>query len=166
MSEKKIKVTDKRLFTADGELREEYRDLDEGRSSTDDQASPAAERPEPEQASASAPEPSEPTPPRADSSAGSDSTDPVIDPQGAQLTFLDLMGVVAQPIALYLGDAKMPDGESVENLDLARLYIELLEVLKDKTNGNLSEREQQLLEDLLYQTRMRFVEKTKQGDNA
>ena len=73
--------------------------------------------------------------------------------------FLDLVGMLAQPIAMFLGDAKLPGGESEENLPLARYHIDLLEVLESKTRGNLDAREAKLLEDLLYQLRMRYVEK-------
>ena len=62
-------------------------------------------------------------------------------------------------LAIYLGDAKLPDGESAENLDMARLHIDLLEVLKNKTAGNLTAQEHTLLEDLLYQLRLRYVQK-------
>ena len=69
------------------------------------------------------------------------------------------MSVLAQPIAVYLGDAKLPDGETMENLDLARLHIDLLSVLEEKTRGNLTSQESNFLSDLLYQLRLRYVEK-------
>lgn len=149
MSEKKIKVTDKRLFTPDGELRDEFRHLDE--SPTDEPAMPAAPPPV-----------EEPEPPQVEEPVAT-STPPEIPPRSQEHpapSFFDLIGVVAQPIALYLGDAKMPDGESMENLEMARLYIDLLEILQQKTEGNLSSEEKGFLEDLLYQLRLRFVEKT------
>lgn len=148
MSEKKIKVTDKRLFNADGELRNEYRHLED-----EDQSNPV------DAANRSAAEP-EPPPVAAKEEAATGTETPPADHKLAAPTFFDLVGVVAQPIALYLGDAKMPDGESMENLELARLYIDLLEVLQQKTDGNLSSEEKGFLEDLLYQLRLRYVEKT------
>ena len=73
--------------------------------------------------------------------------------------FLDLVAVLAEPIALFLGDAPLPDGQSAEDLDRARMYIDLLGVLQDKTVGNVSSEEHAILDDLVYRLRMRYVEK-------
>jgi hypothetical protein len=73
--------------------------------------------------------------------------------------FFDLVSALAEPIAIYLGDAELPDGTSAENLEAARFYIDLLEVLRTKTAGNLSSQEASVLEDLLYQLRVRYVRK-------
>ena len=72
---------------------------------------------------------------------------------------LDLVALIAEPVPLYLGDATLPDGRSVENLDAARLHIDLLDVLRSKTAGNLSAQESAVLEDVLYRLRMRYVQK-------
>jgi len=45
-----------------------------------------------------------------------------------------------------------------KNLVLARQTIDTLEMLAEKTRGNLGEQEAKLLESLLYELRMRFVE--------
>ncbi len=44
------------------------------------------------------------------------------------------------------------------NLPLARQTIDTLQMLQDKTRGNLEPEEAQLLESLLYELRMHFVE--------
>ena len=148
MSEKRIKVTDKRQFTPEGELRSEYRHPEEETPLESKAASsPPTEEPKPR-----------PVEERIDPS-GDAETPPTEQGYGAP-TFFDLVGVVAQPIALYLGDAKMPNGETVENLELARLYIDLLEILNNKSAGNLSPEEKGFLTDLLYQLRLRYVEKS------
>lgn len=49
-------------------------------------------------------------------------------------------------------------GESKVDLELARQNIDLLELMQDKTKGNRSPEEDKLLEQLLFETRMRFVE--------
>jgi hypothetical protein len=60
--------------------------------------------------------------------------------------------------------AQMGEGQGAEvDLELARHSIDVLSVLRDKTKGNLDEEETRLLETLLYETRMKFMEKTKQG---
>ncbi len=45
-----------------------------------------------------------------------------------------------------------------KNVDLARQTIETLEILEEKTRGNLDAEETRLLQSLLYELRMRFVE--------
>jgi hypothetical protein len=44
------------------------------------------------------------------------------------------------------------------DLELARQNIDLLELMLEKTRGNLSKEEAKLLEQLLFETRMHFVE--------
>jgi hypothetical protein len=52
-----------------------------------------------------------------------------------------------------------PSGERIPvDLPNARRTIDLLEVLQQKTEGNLTSDEAQLLEDVLYELRMSFVE--------
>jgi hypothetical protein len=67
--------------------------------------------------------------------------------------------------ALYhLGLAPDPgSGEKAPeaNLVLARQTIDTLEMLEAKTRGNLDDEESRLLESLLYELRMRFVEASK-----
>jgi hypothetical protein len=62
--------------------------------------------------------------------------------------------------ALYhLGFAELPDGTRGEkNLPLARQTIDTLEMLQEKTRGNLDSEEAKLIESLLYELHLRFVE--------
>lgn len=160
MTDDEIKVTDKRMFTPEGELKDEYQHLEP--TSTDTSAAANASTgagPAIEQEVVKAPDPRE-TPTAEEPEKSRAETPPAPDlPE--DVGFFDLVSLVAQPIAIYLGDAKLPDGESAENLDLARLHIDLLEVLKTKTNGNLTEQERSFLEDLLYQLRLRYVQKAR-----
>jgi len=56
----------------------------------------------------------------------------------------------------------IPDAQSGKagerNLPLARQTIDILEILETKTRGNLDPEEAKLLESLLFEIRMRFVE--------
>ena len=74
--------------------------------------------------------------------------------------FVDLVSVLAEPIAIFLGDVPLPDGKSAENLDLARFHIDLLDLLKERTDSSLSSSERAMLDDLLYRLRMRYVQKS------
>ncbi len=172
VGDRELKVTDKRMFTADGELREEYRHL-EGEGEGEAAAAQAPEAPTPEVGPEPAP-PMEAAP--ADEAARRAATPPPPPPAGPEEaaprleipgtpeglgapSFLDLVTLLAEPIALYLGDVELPDGKSAENLEMARLHIDLLDILRQKTAGNLEAGESRLLEDLLYRCRLRYVQK-------
>lgn len=150
--DKEIKVTDKRMFTPEGELREEYRFLSE--KSTPEAAPPA---PSAEPASPSQPEP------RRAATLEMDMDDTGQGFPGGGPGLYDLAAMLAEPAAIYLGDAPLPDGQWAENLEMARLHIDLLDVLRQKTAGNLSAQESAFLEDLLYRLRVRYVQKQKRG---
>lgn len=62
------------------------------------------------------------------------------------------MGIVLHPES---GDRAEPDSL------LARHTIDTLEMLHEKTRGNLDPEEQKLFDGLLYELRMRFVELSK-----
>lgn len=64
---------------------------------------------------------------------------------------------------VHLGDAPSPDGAQRQpNLVLARQTIDLLEILSEKTKGNLTGEEERLLDHVLYELRMRYVEVSKE----
>jgi len=54
-------------------------------------------------------------------------------------------------------------GQRVAVLDLARHHIDMLGVLEEKTKGNLTEEEEQLLSGALYELRMQYVELQQQA---
>ena len=59
---------------------------------------------------------------------------------------------------LHFGDFPDPiSNEKNMNLPAAKQTIEILDMLKDKTRGNLDENEQKLLEGILYELKMRYV---------
>lgn len=72
-------------------------------------------------------------------------------------TFIISLGTSA---LYHMGVVKAPEqGEAPQkNLALARQTIDTLEMLAEKTRGNLGEQESKLMESLLYELRMRFVE--------
>lgn len=49
----------------------------------------------------------------------------------------------------------------VKDLEVARQNIALLELMKEKTTGNRSQEEDRLIDELLFQLRMRFLEATR-----
>jgi hypothetical protein len=64
---------------------------------------------------------------------------------------------------VHLGDAPSPDGREEQNLVLAHQDIDLLSLLQEKTKGNLSGDEGRLLEQALYDLRMRYLEVSKRS---
>lgn len=163
MTEENLKVNDKRMFSADGELREEFRHLEDAEPRSPEVREERADAPEESPTEAT---PSEPEQTPADSERPAEQ--PPASPAGAasvpgELSILDLVGLLAEHTALYLGEAQLPDGQSVRDLSAAKLHLDLLDVLRAKTAGNLSEEEARVLEDILYRLRMLYVEKTRQG---
>jgi len=62
---------------------------------------------------------------------------------------------------VHLGDAPHPETqEAAANLPLAKQTIDILGMLQEKTRGNLSEEEAKLLEHLLLDLRLRYVNRT------
>ncbi len=63
----------------------------------------------------------------------------------------------------HLGEVRIPGQEALpEDLNAARQTINILEMLEEKTRGNLSEREARLLSNFLYDLRMRYVRKARE----
>jgi hypothetical protein len=63
---------------------------------------------------------------------------------------------------MHLGEAPSPEtGEIEENLALARQTIDLVGMLEEKTKGNLSGDEERLIAQILFDLRMRYVERSK-----
>jgi hypothetical protein len=81
------------------------------------------------------------------------------------LSFAAFVLSLASTAAIHFGD--LPDPVSGErttlNLDGAAQMIEILTLLEQKTRGNLTAEERQLLEQVLYELRLRFVEASGSG---
>jgi hypothetical protein len=67
---------------------------------------------------------------------------------------------LAATAAVHFGDRLEPGSEAPGPVDLvaAGQMIDILALLEEKTRGNLTPDEQQLLEAILYELRLRFVE--------
>jgi hypothetical protein len=63
---------------------------------------------------------------------------------------------------LHLGELEHPEGGEVEkDLPLAKHTIDILSMLEQKTKGNLTSAEEKLIESLLYDLRLRYVNASK-----
>jgi hypothetical protein len=66
---------------------------------------------------------------------------------------------LSHSVYLYLGDAPNPlTGKVEHNLPMARQTIDLLGLLEQKTQGNLTGEEERVLEQVLYELRLRYIE--------
>ena len=81
-----------------------------------------------------------------------------------QLSFTAFVLSLASTAAIHFGDLPDPvSGQTSElNLEGAIQMIEILSLLEQKTRGNLTAEEREMLGQVLYELRMRFVE-AKQG---
>jgi len=139
--EEKLKVTDRRLFTADGELRSDA-------VREDEEPSGSAEVEEP------------PRPEPTDDEQGFERR-PVEEPKGVDFTML--INAMAEPALLFLGEIRPPgSGEPEVDLGRARIQIDMLDLLRVKCRGNLTPEEEGLLDRILYQLRMLYVARANQ----
>lgn len=76
-----------------------------------------------------------------------------------QANFTMLVQTLAAQAMMFLSPEPDPEtGRPMQNLDLVKHSIDLLDVLNQKTKGNLTPEEKQLLDTVLYQTRMAYVQ--------
>jgi len=81
------------------------------------------------------------------------------------LSFTAFVLSLASTAAIHFGDIPDPQsGQPAEpNLEGAAQMIEILSLLEQKTKGNLTAEERQVLDQLLYELRLRFVEASSGG---
>ncbi len=128
-----FRVTDKRLFGEDGQLRD---------TAAEEAAKATTSMPGSKQR-ASAPEEAPPG-------------------TGAHIDFPSyILSYYTQGLVL-LGEVPNPyTNKKEEDLEAARHTVDILGMLKDKTKGNLTEDEDRLLENVLYEVRLKYMAKVK-----
>jgi hypothetical protein len=84
------------------------------------------------------------------------------------LSFTSFVLSLASTAAIHFGDLPDPvSGQPGEpNLAGAVQMIEILALLEQKTKGNLTAEERQILEQVLYELRLRFVEVRDKADDG
>jgi hypothetical protein len=76
-----------------------------------------------------------------------------------QVGFVDLVRLLATQALMYLGAFPDPQtGKAMVALDVAKLNIDLLGILEDKTKGNLSDEESKMLAGTAAELRTQFVQ--------
>ena len=143
---KPIRVVDRRMFTPEGELRPGFEPEETVAEAppraaappAPEPAAPAAETPAPPD-SAATPEPEIPGEPRSEFARIVSSL---------ATTAYSALGLLADPAA----------GPRHRDLAVARQMIDWLAILEQKTRGNLSFEESDLLSRVLYELRLAYVE--------
>lgn len=156
---KELKVTDKRIFTPEGEIREEFK-----------QAIKPAEPTE----AATAPPPQPEAAPREEKAAPpAEERRPREEPPGATRTIADKAMNPGSPFTNFvepliaqaymsLGMLRNPyQPQAKIDVGAARQMIEILTLLKDKTRGNLTPDEDDFLDTHLGELKLAFVQRTK-----
>ena len=81
------------------------------------------------------------------------------------INFASFVLSLVHTAAVHFGDVADPStGERhPPNLPLAQQMIDILAMLEEKTRGNLSAEERQLIDQVLYELRLRYVEVSRTG---
>jgi hypothetical protein len=173
-------VTDKRKFTIEGEVRSEA----EESSETPRPSAPPAEPPKvpsahPEPPKAASPPPEQPSgmppvppPPSADEQraqhdaykqSGKQFEPSPLSGRSArdyEMTFERLVASLYMTAMVQLGLMHEEGQQPMADIVGAKQTIDTLGVIQDKTKGNLTDAEQNLMQNVLYELRMAFVELT------
>ncbi len=82
-----------------------------------------------------------------------------------QIDFATFVLSLSHSALMHLGEAPDPDTNETAHVDLglAKQNIDILGMLEEKTKSNLTGDEERLLAQVLFDLRMRFVEKSKQA---
>jgi len=81
--------------------------------------------------------------------------------------FIEMVMMMAQNAAYALGQIPNPEtGEAPVNLELARIFIDQLVLLRAKTRGNLSQEELGVLNNAISNLQMVFFEVSQDGSSA
>jgi hypothetical protein len=151
-----FKVVDRRLFTEDGELRKDAADQD--RRWEEESAKKAAASPQKTQSktdSAAAP---------AAGIAPAAPTEEIVEEEAHQpsRSFQMLVDFLTRNAAAMLGGMADPrTGQAFLDLEGAREVIDMLDVLREKTHGNLAKADDELLMEVLGSLKLTFMEISK-----
>jgi len=143
-----FKVTDRRLFNADGTLREDAL-IEEAAPAQTPEPQPAVS-PGPAQsqrqfAAATAPE-LQPEPPELE------------DSEPERTMFNEFLMGIASSAFIYLGLVEHPaTGRRQVDMTAAKESIDMLVMLREKTKGNLTRGEEKFFDDLLSDLKMQYV---------
>ena len=87
---------------------------------------------------------------------------------GSGISFAAFVLSLAHTAAVHFGDVPDPSTGTTHppNLQAAHQMIDILALLEQKTRGNLTAEERQLLEQIVYELRLRYVDASRGGAQA
>ena len=156
-----IKVTDKRIFTPEGELRDEFKgEITPSDPVVTQQARPAEPVPEaPSQAPAEERRVKDEAPPGGQDRRNRSIADKAQNPGSP---FTDFVEPLIAQAYMSLGMLRNPyEAKPAVDVRAARQMIEILTMLKEKTTGNLTPDEEDFLTTHLGELKLAFVQRTK-----
>ncbi len=142
-----FRVIDRRLFTTEGDLREDVREQIEQEKKTEQKEAVEA-KPQPKAAGEKQPQPA----------AASEAAEK---PQRLP-AFEMLIDLIARNAVALLGGITDPRTcQPMMDLEGAREVVDMLDALREKTRGNLATEEEQLLLDVIGSLKMSYLELSK-----
>lgn len=85
--------------------------------------------------------------------------------QVPEINFLNYISGLVFQAMIFLGEIPQPlTNEIAKNLTQAKIIIDTLAVLKEKTAGNLTAQEDQMLSEGLYELQVRYVERVQKEE--
>jgi hypothetical protein len=153
--EESFKVVDRRLFTPEGEFRKDVAEQQDRERETAPAAAAIAA------GSGNAPAPGV-LPGKSAAPDAVTAAVPAADAPKRSAAFENLIRSLGQNAAMLLGGYADPrTGQPVLDLEGAREMIDMLDVLREKTRGNLAAEEDSLLLDVLGNLKLAFMEMAK-----
>jgi hypothetical protein len=160
-----IKVTDKRIFTSEGEIRDEFKgEIHPSDPAATPPPKPPAEEPKPKEVAPSAPPAEErrtrdEAPPGGQDRGNRSIADKAQNPGSP---FTDFVEPLIAQAYMSLGMLRNPyEAKPAVDPRAARQMIEILTMLKEKTAGNLTPDEEDFLTTHLGELKLAFVQRTK-----
>ncbi len=144
--DKAFKVDDRRRFSPEGELKPEYREAPETAT-----AQPTGDKSKFAEAATSEP--------RKEWPAGAGHAQSA----APEITFGTFLVSLSTQALLNLGEIPDPaTGQPVRDLSAAQQLIDVIGILREKTRGNLDRNEEGLIEAILFDLRMKYVQIARQ----
>jgi Domain of unknown function (DUF1844) len=161
-SDESFKIVDRRLFNAEGELRQEAVEQERRDSETAAATAAAAKA-----AAPPAPEQFRAKPGPGIAALGTEGPGLPVESIGPSRGFQMLVDFLARNAAAVLGGMADPrTGKAFVDLEGARDLIDMLDALREKTEGNLAADDEQLLVEILGSLKLTFMEVSRAAAGA
>ena len=84
--------------------------------------------------------------------------------QFPEINFATFILSLSSSAMLHFGDVEDPiSGKKERNLPMVKQTIDMIDMLKEKTRGNLTPDEDRLIDNIIYELKMRYVKELNKG---